>query len=262
MAAGAHSLRQDASSKRRLRDRANPGAGIAFSTRAADGISTHDFAGMRDVVAAYDAHKARRDIRETKQSGIGFHAVISVSPEWVIEDGGDLHDPKNPRNLRMLREALRWLESWCGKDSVYCIRMDLDEEGGGVVDAFVMPAKIDKRSDRLTISTSKVLTAIRKKHSERMSYVALQTDWAKHCQSFLDHSIKRGTRKVDTRAEHLEMEEFKQASSKAARRLAQKAEELQILIEKMQKLELTAQERAELGLVQEELRNSVPKLGP
>jgi len=214
-----------------------------------DGASPRDFRAMRDVAAAYDAHRVRLGIAETKQGGMGFHALVSVSPEW-IDAGGDRYDRNNPRNRALLLQAVRWLESWCGVGTVYAARMDMDEVGAGAVDAFVMPASIDGRTGRLTISASKALTRMRLKHGERMSFVALQSDWALHCKNHLDREIERGRPKTETLIQHLEVEEYKAAASEAGHRVcaaAAKAEapaELaRVLLEKLSQLELTAEER-------------------
>ena len=46
-----------------------------------------------------------------------------------------------------------------------------------------MPVFVDGRNGKKTISTSKPLTALRKKHNERKSYVLMQTDWALYSSS-------------------------------------------------------------------------------
>jgi hypothetical protein len=217
---------------------------------------------MRDVEAAFDAHLARHQIEPGQGAGrLGFHAMITVSPEWVSAAGGDPHDQKNPRNQLLLLQAVSWIESWCGENSMYCARIDLDEAGAGVVDIFVAPWRKDgraRRVERNRISTSKALTELRRKHKERMSYVAMQTDLADFCRKHIDPDIRRGRPKVETEAEHLEVEEYKEARTEAGRRLKAAAieyeeatERLRTLIEKVRAMELTVVERQELDAVDE-----------
>jgi hypothetical protein len=94
--------------------------------------------------------------------------------------------------------------------------MDFDEKGGGVIDVFVAPVRIDGRSKKPRISRYKALKEIQKRRGRRMSYQALQDDWAEWCQLHLDPQIQRGTPKVETRAENLSVEEYYEA-----RRIAQ-----------------------------------------
>lgn len=261
-AASAHALRHDAASKRRRRPDATSGVALAVSTRIYDGADTSDFTAMRDVEAAFDAHLARHHIEPGQGAGrLGFHAMIAVSPGWVSAAGGDPHDQKNPRNQLLLRRAVRWIESWCGENSMYCARLDLDEAGAGVVDVFVAPWRKDGRSrkvERRRISTSKALTELRQKHNKRMSYVAMQTDLADFCRKYIDPEIRRGRPKVETGAEHLEVEEYKEARTEAGRRLKaaaveyeEAAEFLRTLIEKLRAMELTVAERQELDAIEE-----------
>jgi hypothetical protein len=209
-----HSLRRDSAARQRLRAGATLGAGLHFSTLVDDGASPDDFSAMRDLERAFKAHKRRHGIGETVNGGLGFHAMINVSVAWVRE-AGDVHDPRNPRNIALLREATRWVTSWAGQNSVYAARLDLDETGAAVVDVFAMAPRVDGRSGKLKIATSKALTELRLKHNERMSYVAMQTDWAEWCQLHLDPAISRGTPKSITKAEHLGVDDYKTAHALA-----------------------------------------------
>jgi len=260
--ASAHALRRDAASKRRRRPDATLGAALAVSSRIYDGADVNDFTAMRDVEAAFDAHLARHHIESGQGEGkLGFHAMITISPEWVSAGGHDPYDRKNPRNRSLLLQAAKWIESWCGPASVYCARIDLDEAGAGVVDVFVAPWRKDGRSrkfERKRISTSKALTELRLKHKERMSYVAMQTDLADFCRKYIDPKIRRGRSKVETGAEHLEVEEHKQARTKAGRRLEAAAVEyekatecLRTLIERVRSMQITVAERHELDAIEE-----------
>lgn len=161
----------------------------------------------------------------TKQGGYGLHVMVAVSREWV-EATGSLHHPRNPRNKMLIEAALAWVRSWAGPESVYAVRLDLDETGGGNVDVFVAPIRIDGRSGRPTVSHSKPLTEIRLRRGQRMSFVALQDDWADYCKANLDPDIQRGVPKKETRIQHLEVEEFKAAGSEAKHRLRERLREL------------------------------------
>lgn len=235
-----HSLRQDDASLRRQRPGATLGKALHFSTMLKDGAKSSDFNAMRDVAAAYDGHRVRNDIAETSQGGMGFHAMVSISPEWFTVEGGHLHDTGNPRNQQMFVRAVAWLQSWCGLGSVYAARLDLDETGGGTVDAFVMPVRVDRRTGKRTISTSKPLHEMRSKHGERMSYVALQTDWADYARQHLDPAIMRGTPRAETLIDHLGVEEYKAAHVEAKRRANEVYQQAQTSLRKVRRLIDTA----------------------
>lgn len=98
------------------------------------------------------------------------------------------------------------------KSSVYAARLDLDETGGGNVDAFVMPVRVNGRTGKRTILTSKALREVGAKHGERMSYVAVQTDWSDYAREHLDPAIMRGTSRAKTLIDHLGVEEYNKAA--------------------------------------------------
>jgi hypothetical protein len=169
---------------------------------------------MRDVEAAFHAHRKRHGIGDTKNGGLGLHLMVIVTSSFIT-DQGQLHDPNNPANQALFAESMAFARSVFGENSLYAARMDLDETGGGVVDLFLTPAAIDGRSKTLKIATSKFFTALRLKHRERMSYAALQTEWANWCNAHLSPAFERGKRKAVTRAEHLGVEEYRQARALA-----------------------------------------------
>src|SRR5690606_31059828 len=141
--------------------------------------------------------------------------ILSVPAVWLAETGS-IHSSSNPRNRSAFQNGVLWAEQAFGKDSVYHARMDFDEKGGGVIDVFVAPVRIDGRSKKPRISRHKALKEIQERRGRRMSYMALQDDWAEWCQLHLDPQILRGRPKVETRAEHLSVEEYYEA-----RRIAQ-----------------------------------------
>ncbi|MEO8684612.1 MAG: hypothetical protein ABI414_07185, partial [Devosia sp.] len=224
-----HSLRMDGASLRRLRPDAKKGAALHWSSRLHDhGVKAEDFEAMRDVEAAFKAHKKRHAIGETANGGLGIHLMVNVTSSFIT-DRGKLHDPSNEANQALFAESMAFARSVFGENSLYAARMDLDETGGGVVDLFLTPAAIDGRGKKLKIATSKFLTALRVKHGERMSYSALQTEWSDWCCNRLDPAFQRGQRKAVTRAEHLGVEEYRQARALAqldVDRMLDEAEEI------------------------------------
>lgn len=214
-AASNHSRRIDANSTIRVRPDAKKGQGLSWTVLPkSDPNAPRGFDESRDVVAAYKAHKALHGVK-TDTGDLGAHLILSVSAAWVAEVGG-MHDRDNARNRLLIAEGIRWAEAAFGTKSVYHARLDLDEQGGGVVDVFVAPVRIDGRSKKPRISMNKALHEIQARHGRRKSYEALQDSWADWCQAKLAPSIQRGTSKIITKAEHLEVEEYKEA-----RRLAQ-----------------------------------------
>lgn len=258
--ASAHALRLDNASQRRRRPDATAGAALARTGRTggATGSGANEesqFSKDRDVVAAFDVHLAAHGAHVTTQGGYGLHAMISVSRDWV-EAAGDLHNPDNPRNRQLITEAVRWVQSWAGQESVYAARLDLDETGGGNVDVFVAPIRIDGRSKTPTVSHSKPLTELRLRRAQRMAYVALQDDWADHCRRHLDSEIRRGVPKAETMIGHLEVEAFKAAGVEAQRRLRARLVRLDAdllrlreLLEQARAIVATAEEREALARI-------------
>ncbi|MGT2481467.1 hypothetical protein ACU4GR_27555 [Methylobacterium oryzae CBMB20] len=112
-------------------------------------------------------------------------------------------------------------------------RQDLDEKGGGVVDIVAAPtraAKLNRFKDDVTIvSVTAALEAHRVLHpKDPTAFGALQTSWSAHAAKTLDRTLRRGTRKVDQPAEHLDPERYgrlvdaarDEARARAARDLA------------------------------------------
>ena len=123
-----HGRRQDESSKRRA-DFSKSGNNLAWSS-------------VDDPLAVVDAFKARKKETGAKEYGgacIALHTVCIISPSWIAETG-DIHDPKNPRNIQMFQEARAWADATYGEGSCISARMDLDEKGGGVVDLVIVMA--------------------------------------------------------------------------------------------------------------------------
>jgi hypothetical protein len=190
-----HAERADETSQSRLREGAEPGAGLAWSKAVQD----------RDYLAAFKAHKAELGAKERKGAPLAMQALCVVSPEWV-KAAGDLHDPDNPRNRALFDQAKAWAESWAGKGAVFGARLDLDEAGGAVVDLMIAPVR-DSRG-KPVISTQKSLVELKVTTGERNEYSALQTSWADWARQHLDAQIERGLRKEISSRQHLSPETY------------------------------------------------------
>jgi hypothetical protein len=184
----------------------------------------------RDYCALYASSKKRLGFAEREGAAIGMHLLVGVSPSWINAKGG-LHDPVNPRNQKLLDEAVAWVKSWAGEDSVFGARLDLDEAGGGVVDVFCAPTAEQKHKSgttRLTISVNKALTKLQTIHEADYSYEALQTSWHAWAQEHLDLELQRGEPAHKTNRRHLRVGEYKRQQDhlKAEEVLCREQEEL------------------------------------
>jgi hypothetical protein len=198
-----HAERGDETSQARLREGAEPGAGLAWSKAAESD---------RDYLAAFKAHKAELGAGERKGAPLCMQALCVVSPEWV-KAAGDLHDPDNPRNRALFDQAKSWAESWAGKGAVFGARLDLDEAGGAVVDLMISPVRTSR--GKPVISTQKALVELKAATGERNEYSALQTSWADWSREHLDSQIERGTRRTITDRQHLTPETYGLVKDKA-----------------------------------------------
>lgn len=206
-----HAERADETSQARLREGAEPGAGLAWSKAEKD----------RDYLAAFKAHKAELGAKERKGAPLAMQALCVVSPEWV-KAAGDLHDPDNPRNRALFDQAKAWAESWAGKGAVFGVRLDLDEAGGAVVDLMIAPVRNSR--GKPVISTQKALVELKAATGERNEYSALQTSWADWSRQHLDAQIERGTRRSITDRQHLSPETYGLVMDKARAEVLQDRE--------------------------------------
>lgn len=205
--------------KRRVRPDAEPMAGLVHLDMLGEGIAAlFDVADMRNLADACDKHGTHFGIGTTAQSGLALHLLVTVSPTW-IDEGGDRHSTKNLRNQALFTEAIAWGHSWCGPAYVAHARMDLDEEGAGVVDVIAVPAWVDGRSGKRVVAYSKALREARLSAKTRTEYEALQTSWARHAAAHWGGTLQRGRRKVQTKAAYLAVDEYKTARSAAAVKL-------------------------------------------
>ena len=208
-----HGLRVDLLARKNLRHGAISGAGLDWP----------NFSGRR-LTKAYAEFKKRNDVNPRKGAQLLHSIGIGISPGWIRETG-DLHDPANPRNVQIFDAAIAWVKSFAGDDAVISARMDLDEEGGGWVDVYFAPIRLEKYKGRSqtkrVISVNKCLeeTAVGLGYPKGSHYSALNTSWAKYAQKHLDPAIERGTPGRDTGKEHLTPRQYKaeqEAKKKAA----------------------------------------------
>jgi hypothetical protein len=207
-----HAERADETSQSRLREGAEPGAGLAWSKAPQSD---------RDYLAAFKAHKAELGAGERKGAPLAMQALCVVSPEWV-KAAGNLHDPANPRNRELFDQAKAWAENWAGKGAVFGARLDLDEAGGAVVDLMISPVRESR--GKPVISTQKALVELKAATGERNEYSALQTSWADWARQHLDAQIERGTRRSITDRQHLSPETYGLVKDKARTEVLQDRE--------------------------------------
>ncbi|RUP21847.1 hypothetical protein [Methylobacterium sp.] len=199
-----HGLRLDPSSKARV-DPARTPLNRSGSDYAENPL---------DLSKALEGFLKANGARLYGRAPIGLHVLVSVSPGWITEVG-ELHDPQNTRNVQLAQQAVDWVQRALGggRPCIVAWRQDLDEKGGGVVDIVAAPiraAKLNRFKDDVTIvSVTAALEAHRALHpKDPTAFGALQTSWAAHAAKTLDRTLRRGTRKVDQPAEHLDPERY------------------------------------------------------
>ncbi|WP_201838461.1 hypothetical protein [Microvirga zambiensis] len=182
----------------------------------------------RDYDAAFKAAPKHFGARYRKGAPLGVNLQLNVAPGWIREVG-DLHDERNERNRLLYQAALDFVQDVKG---VVAARMDLDEEGGGVVDIYLAPVfprtnRLRKDGSRgseiLEISVSKLNAFWREQSGEKTGYSGVQTLWAAYCAKHLDPRIQRGDRKSETGRENLTVPAFK-AEAAYAKALVAEAE--------------------------------------
>lgn len=193
--------------------------------------------GAFDLVSGW--RRAKGSARERAKAPICLHLILGVSPSWVARLG-NLHDRMNPANSTLFKAARDFAEREIG--TVAALRLDLDEEGGGVVDVFVVPTferqrRLRKDGTRspdsvLEISANKAFERLCQVTGEKSDYAALQSAWADHAQRNLDHRLKRGERKSKTNRRHLETPEFKELMRKTTA-LKKAAEAAQAILDQL-----------------------------
>lgn len=181
-----HGRRKDPSALKRC-DLSRTGQNIATSDYSDDPL---------DLARAFKERKSRTGAKEYGKSPLGLHALCIISPDAIAKHG-DVHDPNNPFNAKMFREAKVWAEKEFGEGSVIASRMDMDEQGSGVVDLFIVPVRdmTMRGKTKPIISVNKALDEIASKYGRRKSYQALQDSWSEHAK-VLNPDIQRGKEKT------------------------------------------------------------------
>lgn len=161
----------------------------------------------RNIVDALKEYKAKTGAKEYKDAPPCLHMLVGVSVDW-IQETGDLHDPKNPRNIALFKAAKDWSEKTFGAGSTIAVRMDMDEKGGAVVDVVASPVFTVKqrKTEKKMISVNKALEAA---FGKTYQYKKAQDSWAEYAQTYLDKDLRRGEDKEKTGREHLHHVEFK-----------------------------------------------------
>ncbi len=191
-----HANRQDASSQRRMRPDANSTDNLHYLPWSPGFTETADCpapAENVDYVADFRRQCRSRELRPALGAAPVAHLELIVSPAWILETG-DLHSPKNPRNLALFRTAVEFCQTLFGTACIVAARADMDEKGGGVVDVLVTSEAHSKRVGRYC-STRPALMALQRRYQVKSAFSALQTAWAEFVQERLDPSIQRGRRK-------------------------------------------------------------------
>ena len=164
------------------------------------------------ITDALEAHLKRHSATLRKGAAVAMHLIVGVDPEWVSQVG-DLHDPKNPRNKRLLQVATDWAIAKLG--GVFAARIDVDETGGAVVDIFSAPIHHNKRSGKASVSVNQALKRLTSEVAEEptkksfpKSFSALQDSWTDYANEKLGTEFERGRPKTETHRKHLAPEEY------------------------------------------------------
>lgn len=185
-----HGRRQDSSSQRR--------ADLRLTSNSLSWSAVDD---PLAVVDAFRERKARTGAKEYGKACLAMHTLCIVSPQWIAE-GGDVHDPQNPRNTALFEQARAWADETYGKGSCIAARMDLDETGAGLVDLVIVPVRnmTMRGQSKPIISVNK---AVDEAFGKTKSYAAMQDSWASWAKKHLDPCIQRGITKDITQREHV-----------------------------------------------------------
>ncbi|MFG1388721.1 hypothetical protein [Xanthobacter versatilis] len=202
--AQSHARRQDKKGKESQRPGADAADNYCWS------LAGEGFEAGTNYVAAFKEHKRRHGIASDGNGALAMHLLVILSPGWLVETGDPRDWQGNPRVRQLVEEARRWAEDAFGKDSVWAVRYDADEDGAGNVDILCSPVRVDGRAKarpKLKISVNKALQELAKRYGRQKSYSALQDSWAEHARQHLDACIVRG--EEASKKQHLTPEEYK-----------------------------------------------------
>lgn len=220
-----HARREDKTSDLRVRDDAERGMSLSWTFD--DGPKpeflprTAADKKQPDYLSAFKTFKRENGVGERKGAQMGLHLFVGVSPEWVKE-GGDPHDPQNPRNQQLMKAAVDWANTW--SNGVYAARLDLDESGSSVVDLFIAPVRDQKHkngSSKPVVSVNKALEELSIEHFGKRSkhYSALNSSWSEYAALHLDPRLQRGDPKEETQRKHVPPDEYRELMQQASKAL-------------------------------------------
>jgi len=202
--AQSHARRQDKKGPGRQRPGADASENYFWS------LAGEGFENGTNYVAAFKEHKRRHGITSDGNGALAMHLLVILSPGWLAETGDPRDWQGNPRVRQLVEEARRWADEAFGRDCVWAVRYDADEDGAGNVDILCSPVRVDGRAKarpKLKISVNKALQELARRHGRQKSYSALQDSWAEHARQHLDACIVRG--EEASKKQHLTPEEYK-----------------------------------------------------
>ena len=220
---------------------------------------------------AFAEHKKKHGAREHPNGRPVLHLIVGVSPSWVKE-GGDPHDPDNPRNRLLVDATRRFAEQEYG--GVFAARLDIDEHGSSIVDVFCAPVREmrlggRKKKDGTPRKTRKVVSpnraldeiTVRWKRPKGQRFHAGQDAWAAFAKENLDPDFQRGKPRSETKKAHLSPEEYGAAreQEKEAERQRQAAHRSADAAERERKRADERAQRAEAQRRDEERRTAAMK---
>ena len=175
---------------------------------------------LADLAAAEKVQLSRHDagLRKTKKQARMHHVLLTVTPDWLTENGRSLHG-FNDRQRALLQAGEEWAEGAFGQGSCIATRLDLDEAGGATIDIFLQPVreftvgrkpKDGTQAVRRYVAPTKAMDELGAQHghARRHSWRGLQDSWAAYAQAHLDPRLQRGRPKGATGREHLAPEPF------------------------------------------------------
>lgn len=215
---GEHARREDATGAARVRLDAIPGTSLGWSILDSDlpvPRPVHD----THYNKALEVHLTRNKARRRGTCALGLHLQVNV-PAELIEEGGDLHDPANPRTHKLFKTTVDWIHKTFGP-ALFALRIDLDETGGGVVDAFLAPLRHLGQKGKhyaqgaggpLWISVNRAMEELTTRFGHRKSenWGAINTSWAAYAREHLDPRLVRGEPKRHSGRKHIPIDQIRQ----------------------------------------------------
>lgn len=178
----------------------------------------------RGIVQAFKNMKKETGASERGKNAFGAHLLLCVSPEWIAEHG-NVHDPENPANQALFQCAIDYAEDKFGKGSVIHARLDVDEDGSGVVDVITIPVEEIKtcggKKTALKCLINKPLERLISETGTPKAYGAgtraLQTSWHEYASRRLDRNLERGRSVEKTGRKHVHHTIFADAAESIKR---------------------------------------------